>query len=100
MQVGKVLNRGATADERRQGATLRRCKNTLLGINNFYKYDIITIMMFLMLMVRPLRQEEERREKEIDPKHNRRIELLRKSRNLCYYFVNDDICTDVALEEE
>ena len=26
-----------------------------------------------------LRQEEERREKEIDPKHNRRIELLRKS---------------------
>ena len=27
-----------------------------------------------------LRQEEERREKEIDPKHNRRIELLRKSR--------------------
>ena len=29
-----------------------------------------------------LRQEEERREKEIDPKHNRRIELLRKSRIL------------------
>ena len=25
-QVGKVLNRGATADERRQGATLRRQK--------------------------------------------------------------------------
>ena len=26
VQVGKVLNRGATADERRQGATLRRQK--------------------------------------------------------------------------
>ena len=59
------------------------------------------IMMFMMLMFRPLRQEEERREKEIDPKHNRRIELLRKSRNICYCFVNDDICrsTYVALEE-
>ena len=61
---------------------------------------MITIIMIMMLIFRPLRREEERREKEIDPKHNRRIELLRKSRNLCYYFVNDDICTDVALEEE
>ena len=59
---------------------------------------IMMIMMFLMLMFRPLRQEEERREKEIDPKHNRRIELLRKSRNI--YFLNDDICgsTELALE--
>ena len=62
---------------------------------------IIMIMMFMMLMFRPLRQEQERREKEIDPKHNRRIELLRKRRNICCYFVNDDICgnTEVALEE-
>ena len=61
---------------------------------------MITIIMIMMLIFRPLRQEEERREKEIDPKHNRRIELLRKRRNICDYFVNDDICTDVALEEE
>ena len=62
---------------------------------------MITIIMIMMLIFRPLRQEEERREKEIDPKHNRRIELLRKSRNLCCYFVNDDICgnTEVAFEE-
>ena len=54
--------------------------------------------MIMMLMFRPFRQEEERREKEIDPKHNRRIELLRKSRNI--YFLNDDICgsTELALE--
>ena len=62
---------------------------------------MITIIMIMMLIFRPLRQEEERREKEIDPKHNRRIELLRKSRNLGFYFVNDDICgnTEVAFEE-
>ena len=74
-------------------------KNTKLAMIKSDKGDIIMIIMIMMF--RPLRQEEERREKEIDPKHNRRIELLRKSRNICDYFVNDDICrsTYVALEE-
>ena len=54
MQVGKVLNRGATADERSQGATLRRCKNTKLAMINRDKDDIITIIMIMMLIFRPL----------------------------------------------
>ena len=41
VQVGKVLNRGATADERRQGATLRRQKYiTIIHDNNDHDVDV------------------------------------------------------------
>ena len=41
MKVGKVLNRGATADERRQGATLRRQKYiTIIHDNNDHDVDV------------------------------------------------------------